>query len=217
MIMAMARSDDFKSPLCRLAFSQGLFKPRAATEGAAKKYGATLIFENRYRPTLEKVIAEVIVEEWGEKGLVRAKAGRMLLEFPELFGTQNAIDHSFLVLDQGIERAKQLQSGQPQWNQGRKQIHAYYSEIDGSVQPYGITLPADYDPAKPACLFVDQDGVQFNTPAVFDHIAALRPGAGGGGSQKGRTLPRHPPARQKHAHPQISKVRDPSEKLTWLG
>src|SRR6185436_4733036 len=26
---------------------------------------------------------------------VYAKAGRMLLEFPELFGTQNGIDHSF--------------------------------------------------------------------------------------------------------------------------
>ena len=73
--MSMARSEDFKSPPCRLAFSQGLFKPRAAMEGAAKKYNATLIFENKYRPQLEKVIAEVITEEWGEKGLVRAKAG----------------------------------------------------------------------------------------------------------------------------------------------
>jgi pimeloyl-ACP methyl ester carboxylesterase len=94
---------------------------------------------------------------------VYAKAGRMLLEFPELFGTQNAIDHSFLVLDQGMEHAKQLQSGQPQWNQGRKQIHAYYSEIDGSVQPYGITLPANYDPAKPARLYVWLHGRQNNT------------------------------------------------------
>src|SRR5438876_4689918 len=94
---------------------------------------------------------------------VFSKAGRMLLEFPELFGTQNAIDHSFLVLDQGIERAKQLLSGQPQWNQGRKQIHAYYSAIDGSVQPYGITLPANYDPAKPARLYVWLHGRQNNT------------------------------------------------------
>ena len=35
---------------------------------------------------------------------VYAKAGRFLVEFPELFGTQNAIDHSTVVLDQGIER-----------------------------------------------------------------------------------------------------------------
>src|SRR5437879_3983456 len=94
---------------------------------------------------------------------VYSKAGRMLLAFPELFGTQNAIDHSFVVLDQGIERAKQLQSGQPQWNQGKKQIHAYYSEIDGSVQPYGVTLPANYDPARPARLYVWLHGRQNNT------------------------------------------------------
>ena len=31
---------------------------------------------------------------------VYAKAGRMLLEFPDMFGTQAAIEHSFLVLDQ---------------------------------------------------------------------------------------------------------------------
>jgi len=99
---------------------------------------------------------------------VYSKAGRMLLEFPELFGTQNAIDHSFVVLDQGIERAKQLQSGQPQWNQGKKQIHAYYSEIDGSVQPYGITLPSNYDPAKPTRLYVWLHGRQNNaTEAEF--------------------------------------------------
>src|SRR5579862_7554687 len=86
---------------------------------------------------------------------IYSKVGRMLLEFPELFGTQNGIDHSFRVLDQGIERAKQ-----PPSNADKKQIHAYYSEIDGSVQPYGITLPANYDPAKPARLYVWLHGRQ---------------------------------------------------------
>jgi hypothetical protein len=101
---------------------------------------------------------------------VFAKAGRMLLEFPELFGTQNGIDHSFGVLDQGIERAKQLLAGKPQWNEGRKQIHAYYSAIDGSVQPYGITLPASYDPDRPTRLYVWLHGRQNNaTEAEFIH------------------------------------------------
>src|SRR5260221_4806371 len=110
---------------------------------------------------------------------VYSKAGRMLLEFPELFGTQNAIDHSFVVLDQGIERAKQLQSGQPQWNQGKKQIHAYYSEIDGSVQPYGVTLPANYDPAMPARLYVWLHGRQNNTTEaefIFNFLNPRPPG-----------------------------------------
>lgn len=73
--MAKARSDDFKSPPCRLAFSGGLFKSRSAAAGAPKKFGCTLIFEEKWRPQLEKIIAGVIVEEWGEKGLARAKVG----------------------------------------------------------------------------------------------------------------------------------------------
>src|SRR5579864_8444617 len=101
---------------------------------------------------------------------VYSHAGRMLLEFPELFGTQNAIDHSFLVLDEGIERARQLLNGQPPSPTDKKQIHAYYSEIDGSVQPYGITLPANYDPSKPARLYVWLHGRQNNTTeAEFIH------------------------------------------------
>jgi hypothetical protein len=78
----------------------------------------------------------------------------MLLEYPELFGTQAAIDQSFVVLDQGIERAHQLMDGKPQWEQGQKRIEAYRSEIDGALQPYGVTLPANYDPAKPVRLYV---------------------------------------------------------------
>ena len=31
-------------------------------------------------------------------------------------------------------------------------------------------MPRQYDPAKPACLYVGQDGVQFNGPAVFDEL-----------------------------------------------
>jgi hypothetical protein len=89
---------------------------------------------------------------------VYGKAGRMLLEFPDQFFTQNGIDHSLAVLDQGIERAKQLQAGQSPWTQGKKQIHAYYSGIDGSVQPYGVTLPDNYDPSKPARLYVWMHG-----------------------------------------------------------
>jgi len=80
-----------------------------------------------------------------------------------LFGTQNAIDHSLVVLDLGIARAKQLSDGASPWNTGKKQVHAYYSEIDGSVQPYGVTLPANYDPAKPTRLYVWLHGRQNNT------------------------------------------------------
>lgn len=94
---------------------------------------------------------------------VYAKAGRFLLEFPELVNSRNAIDHSTTVLDQGIARARQLQSGESPWNTGKKQVHAYYSAIDGSVQPYAITLPEGYDPNRPARLYVWMHGRQNNT------------------------------------------------------
>jgi pimeloyl-ACP methyl ester carboxylesterase len=94
---------------------------------------------------------------------VYAHAGQMLLEYPDMFGSQAAIDHAFTTLDQGIERGKQLQANQPKWNEGKKQILAYTSEIDGAVLPYGITLPENYDPTKPARLYVWLHGRQNNT------------------------------------------------------
>jgi len=94
---------------------------------------------------------------------VYAKAGRFLLEFPELVASQIAMDHAATVLDQGIERSRQLQEGNAPWNSGKKQIHAYYSALDGSVQPYAVTLPENYDPSKPTRLYVWMHGRQNNT------------------------------------------------------
>jgi hypothetical protein len=111
---------------------------------------------------------------------VFAHAGRMLLEFPDMFAGQAAIDHAFTNLDRGIERAQQLQAGQPQWNQGKKQILAYTSEIDGAVLPYGVTLPDNYDPTKPARLYVSLHGRQ-NTTTESEFINGFLSRRGGGG------------------------------------
>jgi pimeloyl-ACP methyl ester carboxylesterase len=94
---------------------------------------------------------------------VYAKAGRILLEFPELVANPNAISHALAVLDTGIERAHQLESGESPWTKGAKQTHGYYSAIDGSVQPYGVTLPASYDGKTPTRLYVWMHGRQNNT------------------------------------------------------
>ena len=94
---------------------------------------------------------------------IYAHAGQMLLEYPNMFANQAAITHALSTLDQGIERAKQLQSNQPQWNQGRRQILGYTSEIDGAVLPYGVSLPENYDSSKPTRLYVWLHGRQNNT------------------------------------------------------
>jgi len=52
-------------------------------------------------------------------------------------------------------RGHQLQKGQSLWltEPGRK-VLGYYSELDGSVQPMGVTIPDGYDATKPDRLYV---------------------------------------------------------------
>src|SRR4051794_33814780 len=40
----------------------------------------------------------------------------------------------------------------------------------GTVRDYWIYVPRQFDPDKPACVHVNQDGIQFNAPAVFDEL-----------------------------------------------
>src|SRR3954453_4308198 len=42
----------------------------------------------------------------------------------------------------------------------------------GTVRDYWVYVPKQYDPAKPASLYVNQDGVQYNAPAAFDDLIA---------------------------------------------
>jgi sugar lactone lactonase YvrE/enterochelin esterase-like enzyme len=40
----------------------------------------------------------------------------------------------------------------------------------GTNRVYTLYVPKQYDPAKPACVYVSQDGVLYNAPAVFDQL-----------------------------------------------
>src|SRR5688500_11284771 len=44
----------------------------------------------------------------------------------------------------------------------------------GTVRDYWVYVPKQYDPVKPACVHVNQDGVQFNAPTVFDQLIASK-------------------------------------------
>lgn len=81
MAAKFARSEDFKTPPCRLSFAHTLFKPRAQEEGKPKKYGCTLIFGLEHRAALEQQVANVIREQWGDKGIERAKNGAIKSPF----------------------------------------------------------------------------------------------------------------------------------------
>lgn len=40
----------------------------------------------------------------------------------------------------------------------------------GTTRDYQVYVPKQYDPAKPACVHVNQDGIQFKAPEVFDQL-----------------------------------------------
>jgi hypothetical protein len=95
---------------------------------------------------------------------VYAKAGRWVLEFPEDFFVADDVKHTLAILDTGIERAQQLQSGHPAWTSDKgKHIYGYYSALDGSVQPYAVTIPESYD-GKPTRLYVWMHGRSNKNP-----------------------------------------------------
>jgi gluconolactonase len=40
----------------------------------------------------------------------------------------------------------------------------------GTTRDYWIYIPAQYNPEHPACVYVNQDGIQWNAPTVFDNL-----------------------------------------------
>jgi len=96
---------------------------------------------------------------------VYAKAGKWVLEFPEDFFVADDVKHTLAVLDKGIERAEQVKDGQSPWTVAKgKRIHGYYSALDGSVQPYAVTIPESYDGKKPTRLYVWMHGRSNKNP-----------------------------------------------------
>ncbi len=43
-------------------------------------------------------------------------------------------------------------------------------KFPGATREVNVYVPAQYDSSKPACLYVNQDGVQWNAPVVFDNL-----------------------------------------------
>ena len=78
------------------------------------------------------------------------KATEYILRFPEEFFGPNYAAETIAALDTGIGRAIELENGTSSWT--RKTGHVvrgFVSRIDGSVQPYGLTIPASYDGKRP--------------------------------------------------------------------
>lgn len=74
------------------------------------------------------------------------KAVDWALRFDEFYNT-NQVNSARNLLKQGTERAAALREGKSPWlTQTGLVARGYLSKIDGSVQPYGLVIPASYVP-----------------------------------------------------------------------
>ncbi|HET6248324.1 MAG TPA: prolyl oligopeptidase family serine peptidase [Tepidisphaeraceae bacterium] len=77
-------------------------------------------------------------------------AVRYALKYDEFFD-KGQIPKAKVLLNEGLERAKELREGKPAWTKASGLVvRGYVSKIDGSVQPYGLVIPESVmaDPTK---------------------------------------------------------------------
>lgn len=104
---------------------------------------------------LQQLIKDIGKHELLPDVLVFEKAVRWALEYDEVYDGPTAKSKGKVapagtnvkkVLAAGIERAKALKAGNAPWaTQTGGVLRGYTSKIDGSVQPYWLIVPADYD------------------------------------------------------------------------
>lgn len=85
-------------------------------------------------------------EGWLADVAIFEKAATWMLRFQE-FPKADYVDQLRSVLQKGAVRAEQLNAGNAEWSlQPGITIRGYVSDVDGSVQPYALTLPAGVNP-----------------------------------------------------------------------
>ena len=89
------------------------------------------------------------------------KATEYILRFPDEFFGANYAAETITALDTGIGRSIELENGTSSWTKKTGNVvRGFVSRIDGSFQPYGLTIPASYDGKRPMRLDVWLHGTQ---------------------------------------------------------
>ena len=123
------------------------FPPSA--DQARQIAGKTAELESALRQLRPRIADDLIVD-----AEVYLKAARWIVRFDEFYTAAYAAQ-TLAVLDTGLERARQLAAGDPGWpRQSGSVCRAYRSRVDGSVQPYALTIPAGDIASSPQWLEV---------------------------------------------------------------
>ncbi|MGY8769620.1 MAG: carboxylesterase family protein [Pirellulales bacterium] len=104
---------------------------------------------------LEKQIAAVKSDRLIADVEIYTKAVRLALQYGEFYKKSDA-DTAQHLLEVAASRLKVIQDkGKPDWTTAKGLVvRGYRSDIDGSVQPYGLEIPEQLDTSKPVPLYV---------------------------------------------------------------
>lgn len=77
------------------------------------------------------------------------------LRVPGAFVNDSVISRCLNAMNDALRRASEIRAGTAAWPTMKGRVNrAYRSRVDGTAQPYSLTIPASYDPAKPIALYV---------------------------------------------------------------
>jgi len=110
-----------------------------------------------------------------------------MISVPGAFIDQSYVGKCTKVISDGLRRAQQIKAGTAAWPQIRgAQVNlAYRSKVDGTCQPYQLSVPASYDPSKPTALYVYLHGRSHIVPDLGEGWAGGNDNAGGRGGGGG--------------------------------
>ncbi|HEY3839014.1 MAG TPA: hypothetical protein VGL72_20715 [Bryobacteraceae bacterium] len=120
---------------------------RAQIEKKASELDAAL------RPLRGKADADLLADVE-----VYLKAARWILRYNEFY-SKAYVAQTLTVLDTGLARAQELASGKASWPAKTGSfVRGYRSRVDGSYQPYAVTVPEGMKPGEPQWLEVNLHG-----------------------------------------------------------
>ena len=95
---------------------------------------------------LQGLIKDIGKHEFLPDVQIHEKAVRYALKYGEVFDAKNGVNQVKKVLKEGLDRAKLLKDGKHPWTtQTGYVVRGYRSKIDGSAQPYGLSVPKEYE------------------------------------------------------------------------
>lgn len=132
------------------------FAASKAYHPTAEELGQIRARSDQLADALKSLAAQKVAPDLRADVEVYHKAAVWIVRYAdeEFFGKRYVAD-TLAALDRGLARAKELAAGRPAWPQQKGQlIRAYRSRVDGSVQPYALSIPDSYDGRSPARLDV---------------------------------------------------------------